>query len=120
MRPVAEQIISFLLLVILGGLVGFIYDIYRTVRRVWQPKYWGTLFGDTLFWLLITVISYAFLLLSNWGEVRLYVFLAMGLGFSAYLRCLSKPVLRRMFKAYLTVSMIFSYIFKIFRRIFPL
>lgn len=93
MQPLAQQIAAFLLIIILGMVMGLFYDSYRVFRNLWRPKARGTFFGDAVFWLVVTVLAFLFLIFSTWGEVRVYVFLAIGFGawlyfkiFSSYMR----------------------------------
>ena len=106
MQPVADQITAFLLLVLLGNLVGIIFDCYRFFRRILKLKRRGTNCGDALFWLVVTVFAYVFLLKSTWGEVRLYVFLGIALGVSVYLRFFSSYTRAFLEVAHLTVKML--------------
>lgn len=100
MQPVAEQISVFLMLVVLGMAVGFIYDFYRVLRRVHGLKKRGTNIGDIIYWLIVTVITYIFLLQFLWGEVRLYVFLSMVIGLVMYIKTLSPFIYRQLFRLY--------------------
>lgn len=101
MLPVVDQIYAFLLIIGLGMLMGLLFDFYRTIRQVYKPGRWGTIIGDTVFWLIITGVTYAFLLLSIWGEVRFYVFLALGAGVWIYLKYLSPSVLKILYRCFL-------------------
>ncbi len=106
MLSVADQIISFLLIMALGIIAGFLFDCYRTIRLNWRPKRWGTVLGDGVFWFLLTTLTYSFLMIRTWGEVRLYVFLSMGLGVLIYLKFFSLRVsvfLRRFYTIFVKV-----------------
>ncbi|MFZ5752820.1 MAG: spore cortex biosynthesis protein YabQ [Bacillota bacterium] len=92
MQSVVDQMIAFILVMILGCFVGVLFDCYRTLIVIWRPGPWGTIIGDVLFWIVVTSFAYFFLLLSTWGEVRLYVFLAMTLGLLLYFKFVSKKV----------------------------
>ena len=104
MQPVADQITAFLLLVLWGNLVGGFFDCYRFFRLLWRPKKWGTNLGDAFFWLFVTVFTYLYLLRSTWGEVRLYVFLGIGLGLFIYLNYFSKYMLIFIVRVYLVLK----------------
>jgi spore cortex biosynthesis protein YabQ len=106
MQPVADQIIVFIMLVILGSLIGVLFEIYRVLRRVHGLKKWGTNLGDALFWILTTSITYIFLLTCLWGEVRVYVFISMLVGFILYKRYLSSFMRQRIFEIYSLLSRI--------------
>lgn len=113
MQPVADQITAFLLLVLLGNLVGIIFDCYRFFRRIWKLKRWGTNFGDAFFWLVATVFTYVFLLKSTWGEVRLYVFCGIALGLFAYLKLFSTHTCAFLEVVYRTVKMLVKVIIRV-------
>jgi len=114
MQPVADQIIAFFLLVLLGNLVGGIFDCYRFFRRIRRLNRWGTNLGDAFFWLIVTVFTYIYLLGSTWGEVRLYVFLGIGLGLFIYLKYLSKYVLISLRHVYLALNKLIKIMIKVF------
>lgn len=86
MQSVSQQAVSLVLTIGIGFLTGIIYDIYRVTRGIWQPKRLGTLIGDFFFWVIITILVFSLLLLGNWGEVRVYVFLGLALGFLMYIK----------------------------------
>ena len=92
MQPVTDQIFSFLMVILLGGLVGIIFDSYVSIRRFWRPNQWGTIIGDFIFSLVVTFFAYAFLLFCTWGEVRVYVFVAISLGLFIYLKIFSQHI----------------------------
>lgn len=100
MQSVADQVIAFLLVMCLGFFVGFVFDCYRILRQILRLNHWGTIIGDFIFWIVITCFSYAFLLWSNWGEVRIYVFLAIGIGVLCYLKIATHKVQPVLFKIY--------------------
>lgn len=89
MQPLTQQIAAFVLIIILGMLIGIFYDLYRVIRNFWHPKAKGTVLGDALFWFLITILGFSYLIFSTWGEVRIYVFLAIALGAWLYFRIFS-------------------------------
>jgi len=97
MQPVADQIIVFLMLVILGTMIGLLFDIYRVLRKAHSLKKWGTNLGDAIFWVLTTSITYWFLLKYLWGEVRVYVFISMLIGFILYRKFFSLLMRERIF-----------------------
>lgn len=92
MIPVPEQWEIFLALGGAGLLLAFAFDCYRVGRYFWRPGLPGTYIGDSLFWLILTAFTFTLLMLINWGEVRAYVFLALGLGAILYTLFLSRGV----------------------------
>jgi spore cortex biosynthesis protein YabQ len=92
--PVLQQIAVFVLEIFWGVMLGFLLDCYQQARKICSFRNRGTSLGDFLFWLLATVLTACFLMLVNWGEVRVYVFLAMVLGVLLYFKFLGPPVRR--------------------------
>jgi len=75
-----EQFQIFLLMIGIGMVAGLCYDIYRVIRsRLGLRRLWSSV-GDILFWFLMTPFVFAMLLYGNWAELRLYVFLGLGVG----------------------------------------
>lgn len=90
-----EQFNSFLVTVSTGLIMGLVYDIYWLLRYYLHFRKIGTGIGDLIFWSITTALAFFLLLVGNWGEVRLYVFLGILVGLGLYLRWLS-PVARRL------------------------
>lgn len=111
---VVDQAIVFSLVISWGCIVGLIFDCYRTLRKIWRPGHLGTSLGDIIFWLLITVFTYLFLMIISWGEVRFYVFLAIGLGLGLYLKIFSRTVRKYLLKLYYLIIKLCSYLIKVF------
>jgi len=88
------QLKLLLVSLLLGICTGFIFDIYRRIRSFLSPGPILTALGDLCFWGLITLITFYSLFQVNFGEVRGYVFLAIGFGLLFYLISLSKYVVK--------------------------
>lgn len=97
MIPVLDQWRLFLALAGAGMVLACAYDCYRVGRYFWRPRYLTTLAGDALFWLLFTLLTLTLLMLINWGEVRAYTLLALGLGAALYGLILSPGVRRGLY-----------------------
>lgn len=78
----------------IGIVAAFCYDYYRELRKAFRLKKFGTFLGDLIYWLVMAVLVFVLLLKANWGEVRMYVFMGLGLGALLYYGVLSKPVSR--------------------------
>jgi len=97
MITVPEQWQIFLALGGAGLVLAFIGDCYRVGRYFWRPGLPGTYIGDAMFWLVLTSLAFILLMAINWGEVRAYVFLGLGLGFFLYFIFLSRGVRRGLY-----------------------
>lgn len=78
------QLYAVLVMLLAGIALGLLFDIYRGVRVVVNPGPLLTGIGDVLFWAAATVILIAALLCGTWGEIRLFVPVAIALGLGAY------------------------------------
>ncbi|AKL93635.1 spore cortex biosynthesis protein [Clostridium aceticum] len=84
-----------LLATIYGGiLIGFIYDLYKIFRRIFHPKKIATLIQDFLFWLIIAIVAFYVLIISNQGALRFYNFLGFLIGAATYTFLLSHIVVK--------------------------
>lgn len=82
-----------LLATIYGGiLIGFIYDLYKIFRRIFHPQKIATVIQDFLFWLMISLVAFYVLIISNQGALRFYNFLGFIIGALAYTFFLSEIV----------------------------
>ena len=90
MVPLLDQFYYFAFTVLIGVVAGFCYDLYKVTRGTLRLRKIGTALGDVLFWIVLTGVVFTLLLMSNWGEVRLYVFLGLVLGAVIYLSILSR------------------------------
>jgi spore cortex biosynthesis protein YabQ len=91
--PVSVQLENFLITILSGMLVGLLFDGYRVLRGIINPRVIITDIGDLIFWLVATLLVFGTLLFVNWGEVRLYVFVGLTIGFALYVRMFSKPII---------------------------
>ncbi len=85
----ASQIFSFLKSIILGGVYGLIYDLFRIPVRKREASAVFVFAVDLLFFAFIAVINFCFLLTVTNGEVRGYLLLGTALGFLLYKKILS-------------------------------
>jgi spore cortex biosynthesis protein YabQ len=89
-----SQVISFVITIAAGIVLGVLFDCYRVLRGTFRPKCLMTCLTDLLYWLVATVIVFLALILSNWGELRFYVFLGILSGVGLYYRLLSVYAIR--------------------------
>jgi|GEM_PF-631601 len=94
MTPLKTQFYILGLTVALGIAMGVIFDFYRAIRSLRKWRRVWVHFADLFVWLLFTVIVFAVLLFSNWGEVRVYIFLGLGLGILIHFRLTSRIVFK--------------------------
>lgn len=92
--PIGTQLAVFALTVGIGLLLGLLFDCYRVARGRLRPGALATLLGDLLFWLVALIVTFALLVVGNWGELRLYVWVGFLLGAFGYRLLLSRRVVR--------------------------
>lgn len=88
------QVMTFLITIMTGILLGTLFDCYRVLRGTFKPKVLVTWFADLLYWLVATAVVFFALVFSNWGELRLYVFIGILSGLGLYYNWLSLYVIR--------------------------
>lgn len=95
---VTQQFVTFAVTVGLGLIIGFGYDVLGVMRhfiRLSRPLQFAI---DFLYCLVMTVLVFLALLFNNWGEVRAYVFIGIGMGGVLYFGLLSRFCRRLMIK----------------------
>lgn len=92
MEPVEMQFSAFTVVFFAGMTLGLLYDFYRLFRK--GLKLAGTLdwLFDALFWTMATPSLMFLIFFSNWGEMRIYILLAIALGVTFYFKVLSETM----------------------------
>lgn len=78
------QLRTFIYLLLFGIILAFIFDFYRVLRSFGYLGSKVTKIVDFSFCFLAGVMTFVILLKSNLGQVRLYIFLSLGLGILVY------------------------------------
>ncbi|MGB9679276.1 MAG: spore cortex biosynthesis protein YabQ [Thermoanaerobacteraceae bacterium] len=97
---VENQIYAFLVTVYGGLIIGFVYNIYKVLRNIFKVKKFLSDISDILFWTVSTIIIIYFLYLSNYIEIRFYVFLGFMTGILIYNYLFSEFVTKLLLKLY--------------------
>jgi spore cortex biosynthesis protein YabQ len=92
MIPVYQQLVNFLVTVGLGVVIGLLFDLYYSIRKIIKPSRVIVHIGDLLIWVVITILVFIILLLTNWADVRFYVFIGIALGLLIYYLVFSNHV----------------------------
>ena len=95
-------------MVMVGGIIGVVFDCYRVLKGKINLQRITTDIYDLLFSILATLIIFIVLVLSNGGEIRIYIFLGLVIGELIYYFTVSKFMIiffGRLFTfIYITVS----------------
>jgi len=86
---VAKQSLDFLFSAAFGFALGFLYDIFRLLRKKIPTNRFFCIVEDTLFWILSTIATLLFIFVTNAGEIRVFIFLGVLLGAVLYFLSLS-------------------------------
>lgn len=81
---------------VLGGLMGLSYDCIRCARRMVPHNLFFLSVEDFFYWLMWTWITLYAISNYNYGELRIYIFVSIVLGFLTY-RCTIGWVLMKIF-----------------------
>ena len=80
--------------ILAGVITGILFDLYRIIRGFENPNRIITLIEYILFWVFAGLLVFIFLVYSTYVHVGVYLYLYIALGLYAYLRLLSKYLLK--------------------------
>lgn len=80
----SQQAIAFLWSVVLGALLGVVYDFFRVGRILWRRGAVWVFLEDLLFSFMGAALTAFCLTLTNYGQVRLFLLIGEFLGFLLY------------------------------------
>ncbi len=106
----ADQVYIFFSSVVIGAIMGVVFDFFRALRRKGNTKNILVYIQDTIFWFIIAIIIIVSSFIINSGELRGYMLLGYILGATLYMVLLSKYIK-------LLFGIIFDFIEKIFEHI---
>jgi spore cortex biosynthesis protein YabQ len=89
----SDQARMFLAAAGIGAVIGFIYDVFRILRKTAPHARFIVQLEDLLFWVGVTLLMFYFLLVITDGEMRWYTIAGAVLGAVLYLAALSRFVL---------------------------
>lgn len=96
---ITNQAYLFLIFVMNGLLIGFLFDVFRILRISFKTKDFVTYIEDILFWLITgAIILYSIFKFNN-GEIRFYMFLGIAIGVILYIMLFSKYIIQFNVKA---------------------
>lgn len=115
--PATYQFIIFLEAIIIGFSLGFLLDFYRSLRYAIKLSYRVTFFADILFWIIVTTASLFIMLIVLWGEVHLYTYAGLVVGFIIYYLLLSRYIIKFWYKIFGFLAVIINKFLKYLRRL---
>lgn len=126
---VTNQAYLFLIFIINGIVIGILFDFFRILRKSFKTSDIITYIEDLLFWILTGIILLYSIFTFNNGEIRLFMFLAIGIGVITYILLFSTYVIKVnvaiikllkniLLKIITIISIPFKLIYKITKKIF--
>lgn len=89
---VAEQVYIFLSTLLIGAIMGVIFDFFRALRRKGNTKNIIVYLQDIVFWLIVAIIIITSSFILNNGELRGYMLIGYLLGALLYMLTLSSYI----------------------------
>lgn len=88
------QFLTLGLMLASGVLIGILFDLYRVLAHELKFPRWLIPLFDLAYWAAATVLIFRVLFYSNFGQVRLFVFLGLFAGYTLYFLVLSQTSIR--------------------------
>lgn len=85
-----EQLNNFIYFIIIGMILGVVFDVFRILRKSFKTSDIITNIQDILFGIITGTILLSAIFLFNNGELRLYLFLGIVFGIIIYMLSISK------------------------------
>lgn len=97
-----------------GAGMGVLFDSYRVISDYYKFPRWSLSILDMLYWLASAIIVFRLLYLSNFGEVRGYVFIGLAIGVVTYGLFISQIYSKLVMKLIGIVQSVIHTIIKVF------
>ncbi len=115
MQSLEYQVYAFIVTMLIGVTIGILFDFYKVVKgAIRHGKIFGYL-GNLVFWVVSTLMVFFLLLVSNWGELRLYVLIGVFTGVLAYLKLLSRYIIRILLSAIILIKNIINRLIRVIK-----
>ena len=88
------QIYLFTIFLLNGLIIGLLFDFFRILRKAIKTPDFMTYIEDTLFWILTGFLILYSIFTYNDGQIRLFMFFAITIGFVLYCICISRFILK--------------------------
>lgn len=109
----SHELLTFLMMIAVGAAEGFIFDLFRVLRKNTCKSFAAVGVSDVLYWLVTAVVLVAALLHFTFGALRGYLFIGVAIGLIFYFLLLSRAVIWLFMKIIALILKIFKLIFKI-------
>ncbi|TFE24119.1 spore cortex biosynthesis protein YabQ [Cohnella luojiensis] len=110
----ASQGMTIASMMLCGLAMGLVFDVYRVSSHRFHVARWILPALDVVYWAAATLGVFSILLSINQGEVRMYVFLGLGIGVTGYFGVLSGWVIKIAGKLIDIFQSLFHFLWKLF------
>ncbi|UJF33111.1 spore cortex biosynthesis protein YabQ [Paenibacillus hexagrammi] len=106
------QFYTLLMMFLSGAAMGTMYDVLRVLSGKLRLPRWSIPITDGLYWIVATILVFRLLMHSNDGQIRIFVFLGMGIGICFYFAFLSTWVIRLTLLLIKTVIALYRFLYR--------
>lgn len=111
---ILEQLYSFFIFILVGLLIGLLFDMFRISRRTFKTSDIVTSIEDIAFWILAGLLVIFSLFKFNNGDIRIYIIISLIIGISIYMLVFSKIIINTLVKIITVIRKVISSIIKVF------
>lgn len=91
---ITNQAFLFLIFIVNGLIIGFLFDFFRILRKSFKTRDFITYLEDIAFWILTGFIVLYSIFVFNNGEIRFFIFLGIALGVVLYMTIFSNSIIK--------------------------
>ena len=106
-----EETITFFVFILLGIIIGIIFDFFRALRKTKKYNERYINIQDIVFFIIIGIVLATFLIYNLEDELRLYLFFALFLGIVIYSSTISTYIIKFLIRIIKLWRSIFNFIF---------
>ena len=108
------QLLSFIAYLFSGIIICIVFDLFRSLRKGIKTSNIATYIEDVLFWVIAGLVILFVVNKYNYGELRVYTFLAMMLGAIVYFFTISKYFIKFLLNIILMIKKIVLFLINFF------
>ena len=91
---ITNQAFLFLVFVVIGLIIGLLFDVFRILRISFKTKDVITYIEDILFWILTGILVLYSIFIFNNGEIRFFIFIGIVIGVILYIMLFSSFIIK--------------------------
>lgn len=86
----SNQAMIFFTTILVGFVIGFIYDLFRVIRKIIKHPNLLIQIEDILYWIFVSIIMFYVMFSKNYGEIRAFSIVGAFLGMIFYFFTISR------------------------------